>query len=64
MVSLNYKTVTRRLRRAKFSILCANLTAQLTSEFFGLNSNHYSYLTAHLDSVLKSAKFDTSLEFS
>ena len=62
MVSLNYKTVTRRLRRAKFSILCANLTAQLTSIFSVseildfvageiLNFNHYSYLTAHLDSV-------------
>ena len=28
-----------------------------------LNFNHYSYLTAHLDSVLRSAKFGISLEF-
>ena len=64
MVSLTYKTATPSLRRAKFNVLCANLTAQLTSEFFGLNFNHYSYLTAHLDSVLRSAKFDISLEFN
>ena len=29
-----------------------------------LNFNDYSYLTAHLDSVLKSTKFDIYLEFS
>ena len=28
------------------------------------NFNHSSYLTAHLDSVLRSAKFDISLEFT
>jgi len=28
------------------------------------NFDHYSYLTAHLDSVLRSTKFDVSLEFT
>ena len=58
-------TVTRTLRRAKFSILCSYLTAPLTSDINVskiLNFNHYSYLTAHLDSVLRSAKIDISHE--
>ena len=60
MISLNYKTMTHSLRRAKFSILCA--VSEILDFVAGeiLNFNHYSYLTAHLDSVLRSAKIDIS----
>ena len=56
-------TVTRTLRRAKFSILCSYLTAPLTSDINVskiLNFNHYSYLTAHLDSVWEEQKRNSS----